>query len=194
MPNSATSGGSPSRKTTGRLRTMTRSGIFGGSFHARELRGFVRKHARKKSAGRKMLRRRRAIIGNRSAQFKPAGQFLRMLAFHAGVRRKIRRAAGDEIKFFIGAENFRFPKIAFADFVAVCQVRCSARIFWQARRFRFAPRSVTNFAPGRRHAQIMPTVPMPLPRSSAVRAVGHQLVPYHAVKMSSVEKRWPSRS
>lgn len=35
---------------------------------------------------------------------------------------------------------------------------------------------------------------MPLPRSSAVRAVGHQLVPYHAVRMSSVEKRWPSRN
>ena len=33
------------------------------------------------------------------------------------------------------------------------------------------------------------TVPMPLPRSSAVEAVGHHEVPYQPVRMSSVENR-----
>ncbi len=94
--------------------------------------------------------------------------------WHAGVRRKIRRAAGDEIEFFLGAQNFRRAKIAFADFVAVVQCRCSARIFWRARRFRFAPRrsQISRRAVATRKS--CPTVPMPLPRSSAVRAVGHQ--------------------
>ena len=36
-------------------------------------------------------------------------------------------------------------------------------------------------------------LPMPLPRSSAVRTLGAQLVPYQATSTSSVENRWPSR-
>ena len=53
---------------------------------------------------------------------------------------------------------------------------------------------VTNRAPGNRHAAIIPTDPIPLPRSRAVLAEGHQLVPYHAVRTSSVENLWPSRT
>ena len=53
---------------------------------------------------------------------------------------------------------------------------------------------VTNVAPGSRHAAIIPTEPIPEPRSSTRDAVGAQLVPYHAVSTSSVEKRCPSRS
>ena len=54
--------------------------------------------------------------------------------------------------------------------------------------------TVTRRAPGRRHAAISATLPMPLPRSSTVAADGHHVVPYHAASTSSVEKRWPSRS
>jgi hypothetical protein len=49
-------------------------------------------------------------------------------------------------------------------------------------------------APGSRHAAIIPTDPMPDPRSNTELALGAQLVPYHAVSTSSVENRWPSRS
>ena len=66
-----------------------------------------------------MFRCRSTIIGNRAAQFEAAGELLRMFASHAGVRRKIRRAAGDEIEFFSAAQNSGFSKIALADFVAV---------------------------------------------------------------------------
>jgi hypothetical protein len=77
----------------------------------------VREHAREKSAGREMLRRRRAIIGNRSAQFKTAGELLRMLAFHAASGGKY---GGLPVmrSNFSPAQNFRRAKIAFADFVA----------------------------------------------------------------------------
>lgn len=44
------------------------------------------------------------------------------------------------------------------------------------------------------HAAIIPTDPIPDPRSSTVRAAGAQLVPYHAASTSLVEKRWPVRS
>src|SRR5277367_4603278 len=42
-----------------------------------------------------------------------------MLAFHASARRKIRRAAGDEIEFLIGMNNSLRTKITCADFVAI---------------------------------------------------------------------------
>ena len=54
--------------------------------------------------------------------------------------------------------------------------------------------TATNRAPGSRHAAIIPTDPIPDPRSSTVLADGAQLVPYHAVNTSSVEKRCPLRS
>lgn len=54
--------------------------------------------------------------------------------------------------------------------------------------------TVTRRTPGSRQATTVATVPMPLPRSMAVRAAGHHVVPYHAVSRSSVENRCPSRS
>ncbi len=48
---------------------------------------------------------------------------------------------------------------------------------------------VTTRAPGSRHAEIMPTDPMPDPRSRIDEARGAHVVPYHAVNTSSVEKR-----
>jgi hypothetical protein len=53
---------------------------------------------------------------------------------------------------------------------------------------------VTTRAPGSRQAAIMPTDPIPDPRSSTRLADGTHAVPYHAVSTSSVENRWPSRS
>jgi hypothetical protein len=51
--------------------------------------------------------------------------------------------------------------------------------------------TVTKREPGRRHAAVMPTEPMPLPRSSTRAAWGALTVAYQATSRSSVEKRWP---
>ncbi len=53
---------------------------------------------------------------------------------------------------------------------------------------------VTKRAPGRRHAAIIPTDPIPEPRSSTRAGDGTHVVPYQAVSTSSVENLLPSRS
>ena len=60
-----------------------------------------------------------AIIRNVAAQFKTAGDFLRMVAFNAGADRKIRRTAKDEVEFFVGAKHRGVSKIAVADFITI---------------------------------------------------------------------------
>ena len=120
---------------------MTKPAALRAGFHARELGRFDRKHARKETARREMPCRGRAIIRHRAAQFKAAGELLRMLAFHAGLRREIRRAAGDEIETFSSAlQHARFAKIALADFVAVGQAIVARGLSRQRDAFRLAPR------------------------------------------------------
>jgi len=48
---------------------------------------------------------------------------------------------------------------------------------------------VMTRAPGSRHAAIIPTDPIPEPRSRIDDARGAHVVPYHAVNTSSVENR-----
>ena len=91
------------------------SGLVRAGFYSCQLRRLVWKHARKKSAESEMICRRRTIIGHRAAQFKPAGQLLRVLAFHAGTQGKIRRTAGDEIEFLVRMNNSRRAEIALTE-------------------------------------------------------------------------------
>ena len=74
------------------------SGIACACLNARQLGGLGRGHAGEQPAKSEMRRRSDAVVGHCAAQFKPAGQLLGMLAFDAGARREIGRAARDQVK------------------------------------------------------------------------------------------------
>src|SRR4051812_39724289 len=60
-----------------------------------------------------------AVVGDVSAHFEAAREFLRMLALNAGAGRKIRWAAENEIKLFIGAKRGGVAEIAGSNVEAV---------------------------------------------------------------------------
>ena len=140
-----------------------------------------------------MLRGGSTIIDNGAAQFEATGDFLRMIPQHTASRRKIRGAAENEV------ERLRFPRSRtdrespLREFHNDFPIRCIGRFARQCNAFRLGFDGY-KIRSGNRQAAIMPTEPSPLPRSNTVRAEGTHVVPYQAVRTSSVENRWPLRS
>ena len=95
--------------------------------------------------------------------------------FTPAVQGKIRRTAGDEIKFFIRrGESRPIPEIALANFVALCQVRCSARIFAPAPRFQPALRPSPISRPANATRRSGPPCQCRCPDPAPAVRVGHQ--------------------
>lgn len=106
-------------------------------FHASPLRGgHHREDACEKSASLQTRGRSCAVIGDIAARLKPAGDFLRMIPFHAAPQWKIGRAAEDQIEFFLRTESRFIPKIALTDFVALFQPIPTCRFAGKAHAFR----------------------------------------------------------
>src|SRR5436190_1890376 len=76
-----------------------------------------RKDRCENGAGREMYRSYGAIVRDASAQFKTAGDFLRMVALDATARRKIRGTAENQIEQFVRSEHGWIPKITLTYFV-----------------------------------------------------------------------------
>ena len=127
-----------------------------------------------------------AVVVDVAADFETAGDFLGMVAFDAGAEREVGRAAEDEVEFFLGLEGSGFAEVAFADVEAIIEAVSADGFFCQCDAF-FpgfdGDDAGTGETPGRDHGDGADPAP---PRSRMLRAMGHQLVPYHAVRMSSV--------
>ena len=134
-----------------------------------------------------------SIVADVSAQLEPARDLLRVLALNTGTRRKIRRTPDDKVESLLRGQRARIPEVPVADLKAVVETVVPRRLSRQTHASPCAS-MVTTREPARRQAAIMPTEPMPDPRSSTSRADGAHAVAYHAVSRSSVEKRWPCRS
>ena len=112
--------------------------------------------------------RRAAIVGNVPAQFKPARDLLRMVSFYARAHGKIRWTAQNEVKISRPHTILPRPENHRGGFHSVPPAHCNSQIYASSTLPACAS-TVTNRAPGSRHAAIIPTEPIPLPKSSAVR-------------------------
>ena len=62
-----------------------------------------------------------AVVGDGSADFEAAGDFLRMVALDAGAEWKVGRAAEDEVEAFVRLQDFRITDVSFPDIEAISE-------------------------------------------------------------------------
>jgi len=73
------------------------------------------KDACEKTSRRQSLRGDFTIVGDVTAHFEPARDLLRVIAFDAAARGKVRRTTEDEIELFIGFESVCVPEVTVAN-------------------------------------------------------------------------------